>query len=272
MGRIANKLSKLEKLLRNRIVVVSLSGGVDSATMLLLAKRWAKKVYAVIFDAPIYREDLILRAKRLCEEKDIEYFLIERRIFEDGRITKHSDQRCYFCKQGAAGILIEICKKVSCDLAVDGTNASDLEDYRPGLRALREKGIRSPLAEVGLTKEEIREIARLLGIPWYDDPPESCYLMRIMVGDATPERIRRISLAEKFLREEYSLRLVRVRDHGELARIELLSEDILKLKPKDFAYIAKRLRELGYKYVTLDLAGYHDENIHKYLGERHCEK
>ena len=272
MSIIEEKVRKLEQILRNKVVVVSLSGGVDSTTMLLLAKRWAKKTYAVIFTAPIYREDIISRAKKLCEELGIEYFLIERNIFSDERITQHSNKRCYFCKQKAADILVDVCRRVSCDLIVDGTNASDIADDRPGLRALSEKGVRSPLAEVGLTKSEIRVLAKKLGVPWFDDPPESCYLMRVVVGNATPDRIRRIAIAEEFLRSRFSLRLVRVRDHGDLARIELSLSDIKKLSLRDFVCIVKKLRELGFRYVTLDMAGYHGEILDEFSGGESCEK
>ena len=253
------KVAKIRELFQGKRVVVCLSGGVDSSTMLVLAKMFAKEVIAVTFVSENFRDDLMERAKSLTRRLGVRHYLLTHDVFSIPEFVKNVPDKCYYCKRAMCEKVKKLADSLGFDMIVDGSNLSDLLDVRHGMRALEEFGVVSPYILAGITKEEIRKLARSLGLEWYDDPPESCYAMRVMRElEVTREKIRRIKKAEEFLRKTFNFRLVRVRDHGDLARIELLPEDIYSLKPKTFALIAKKLKDLGYKFVTLDLAGYHE--------------
>lgn len=241
-------------------IVVSFSGGVDSSVVLAVAciVLGSNRVVAVTAVSPIRIDEDIEWAKRITSILGVRHIVVEGEELKDTNFVQNPSNRCYICKKHLARKLIEIAKELNAKTIIDGTNASDLFSYRPGLQALIETGIRSPLAEVGISKDEARAIAKVLGLPNWERPPASCLATRIPYGETiTVEKLRRIAIAEKIVKEVLGVKLVRVRDHGYIARIEVGRDERSKFFNEELMdIIALELKKLGYKYVTLDLLGY----------------
>ena len=238
-------------------VIVALSGGLDSSTLAALCKKLlGDKAIAVTVVSELQPEEEIEEAKRVAEEIGIKHILIEMSLLEEEGVAKNGLDRCYHCKRAIFTRIRELAEELGVREIFDGTNASDSQ--RPGIRALRELGICSPWAELGIRKEEIREIARDLGLSVSEKAPQSCLATRIPFGERiTSERLLRISRAEKLVRELTGVKLLRVRDHGSIARIEVARGEIASFSdPSKIDIIVRGLKELGFKYVTLDLEGY----------------
>jgi uncharacterized protein len=174
--------------------------------------------------------------------------------------------RCYFCKSELHDTLKPLALGRGYPYVVDGVNADDLGDYRPGIRAAQERGARSPLAEVGITKFEVREISRLLGLPWWDKPAQPCLSSRFPYGEAiTLEKLRRVGQAELYLRH-LGLRQLRVRSQADTARIEIPAENIKEfVATTDLETLVKALQDYGFTYVTLDLEGFRSGKLNQEL-------
>jgi uncharacterized protein len=246
-----------------RPVLVAFSGGVDSSVVLAVASLALGRdsVIAVTATSPIHHEEDLLWAKRIAEILAVRHVIIESRELEDTNFISNPPNRCYFCKKDLAEELSKVAREFGTKTIVDGTNASDLNSYRPGLLAFAEAGVRSPLADAGITKDEVREIAKALKLPNWDRPPMSCLATRIPHGERiTIEKLERIAEAEKVVKILTGARLVRVRDHGYIARIEVGKDERKRFFNENIMdKLAEELQKLGYKYVTLDLYGYRSE-------------
>ncbi len=261
-----DKYKKLIELLAlMKRVLVAFSGGVDS-TLLLKAARdtLGENVLAVTAVSEIQTKEETEQARSSARELDVEHILVQTNEMKDSRFVSNPENRCYYCKKMIFNELIRIAKKRKIPFIADGSNADDRNNIRPGRQALEELGIRSPLAEAGLTKEDIRLLSRKLSLPTWDKPALACLASRIPFGTPiTVEKLRRIEQAESFLRKK-GLRQVRVRDHGEIARIEVLPEDFPLFTNIRFSgEIVDRLRSLGYLYIALDLRGYLSGSLHE---------
>jgi uncharacterized protein len=171
--------------------------------------------------------------------------------------------RCYYCRTELGQHLAEEARRAGILLVVDGSNVDDLKDYRPGIRALRENGVRSPMIELGIRKTEIRKIAKSFKLSVYDKPSNACLASRIPAGsEVTYERLRRIEAAEIIVKNIFGVRQVRVRDHGDLARIEVGTNELHKMFDLDKLTILDRdLKDLTFKFVSIDIAGYKMGNL-----------
>jgi uncharacterized protein len=239
-------------------VVVALSGGVDSAYVAWSARQaLGDRALAVTGVSPSLSAEQRQMARdvaRLCE---IEHLEIDTDEMQTPEYVRNEPDRCYYCKNELYGLLAGVANARGA-VVVDGTNVDDLDDERPGLRAAAEFGVRSPLIEAGLGKAGIRELAHAAGLPVWDAPASACLASRIPHG--TPVTIKRLSQVERAERELRALgfRQVRVRNHDEMARIELAVEELPRaLSAEVAAKIIERLRPIGFRRIALDLEGYH---------------
>ena len=271
---VAEKLAELEEWFRRAggPVVVALSGGVDSSVVLTAAARalGPSQVYAVTADSPLLPRSELEWARRVAELLGVDHVVVATNELEDENFASNPPLRCYYCKKEVARKLREVAERVGAQVIVDGTNSEDLGGHRPGYLALREEGIRSPLAELGFTKSEVRRAAKLLGLPNWDKPPEACLASRIPYGQRiTAERLKRIEAAESAVKSLTGARQVRVRDHGDIARIEVGREERrLFFAEEVMDEVARELKRLGWRYVALDLEGYRSGSMDEGLASK----
>ncbi len=251
-------------------LLVAYSGGVDSTLLLRVAQEvLGERALAVTARSETYPEQEVEAAVALARELGARVRLIHTDELEQEAFAANPPERCYYCKQELFGRMAEVAKEEGLVTVADGANADDVNDFRPGTRAARELGVRSPLREVGLSKAEIRELSREYGLPTWDKPAFACLASRFPYGDRiTPEALRRVQAAEEVL-HGLGLRQVRVRHHGETARIEVEPQEVASLlAPEKRAEISAKLHTLGYTYVTVDLDGYRTGSMNEALSEK----
>ena len=238
-------------------VVVAYSGGVDSAYLALIASRTlGDRAVAVTADSPSYPERHRRLAVTIAQQFGLRHEIIRTAELDRPEYRANPSNRCYFCKHELYTHLSRIAAERGA-IVVDGNNADDRGDYRPGRQAAREFGVRSPLDEVDLAKQEIRELSKDAGLPTWDEPASACLSSRIPYNtEVTDEKLRTIEHAEQAL-ARLGFRVCRVRHHDELARVEIGRDELERaLDPDVRAAIVRELKAVGYRYVTLDLQGY----------------
>jgi uncharacterized protein len=253
------RFEKLKKILQDMgSVLVAFSGGVDSSFLLHVAHEMlGDQALAITFVSPFLSRNEKERASLFCKEKGIKHIILEADPLEVEQIRTNPPDRCYYCKKELYTRALEEARKIAAVHLIDGTQLSDDSDHRPGRRALKELKIRSPLAEAGLDKNQIRQFSRELGLSSWNLPPMACLASRIPYGTVLDsESLSRIEAAEEFLQEE-GFFLVRVRDHNKTARIELAFEEIERLSDTSLRNrLVSHFKSLGYVAVTVDLEGY----------------
>jgi uncharacterized protein len=245
-------------------VVVAFSGGVDSSLLAAIAHRvLGPNALAATAVSPSIAERELAAAERLARAWGWNHVLVETDEISRAEYARNDPQRCYWCKTELFEVLAPVAAERGATIVV-GTNADDLSDYRPGIAAAAERGVKTPLADVGLTKAEVRQLSAALGLPTARKPAMPCLASRFAYGvRVTREGLRRIDGAEEALRE-LGFTEFRVRDHGDLARVEVPQADLGRAASLH-AEIVAALRALGFAYVTLDLAGFRSGSMNEVL-------
>jgi uncharacterized protein len=236
--------------------VVAYSGGVDSSLVLAVAARalGAERVVAVTASSPTYLDEELAAAAEVAASLGVEHVVLQTHEFDNPRFVENSRDRCYFCKAGLLDALEAVAGERGA-VVVDGANADDAGDHRPGMRAAAERGVLQPLLAAGVTKAEVRRLARDLGLTTWDAPQQACLASRVPYGEPiTPDKLAAVAAVEKAL-HELGFRQCRARHHGDVARLEVEHAQL----ERAFALrdeIARRVRDAGFTYVALDLDGF----------------
>ena len=267
MNDVSAKEFALESVLSSLgSVIVAYSGGVDSAYLACVANRTlGSRAVAVTADSPSYPDRHRRIAIEIAAQFHLQHEIIQTSELERPEYRANPANRCYYCKHELYTHLTRIAAGRGA-VVVDGNNADDRGDYRPGRQAAREFGVRSPLDEVDLRKDEIRELSRLAGLPTWDEPASACLSSRIPYhSEVTDEKLRMIEDAETALRT-LGFRVCRVRHHDALARIELGRDELARaLEPEIASAIVRQLKAIGYRHVTIDLQGYRTGSLNEGL-------
>ncbi len=268
--QLAHKRDRLHGILEEcRPALVAFSGGVDSAYLAYAALRrlGAKEVLAVTGLSPSVAEEQRRMARRVAESFGIPWRTVDTREMEDENYTSNPSDRCYFCKTELYGVLADLARRERFAAVLDGTNADDTGDWRPGTRAARQHGVRSPLQEAGLRKAEIRRLSREAGLPTWEAPASPCLASRLPYGVAvTRERLAQVEAAERTLRDLGVQGDFRVRHHEGVARLELPPQRLAEWgRPGRAAEACARLRAQGFRRVVLDLEGYRSGSLNRAL-------
>jgi uncharacterized protein len=265
------KINELKKILKEmESAIIAFSGGVDSSFLLTVAKKvLGKNIIAVTAKSPTYPKDELKDAKKIAKSLNCRHIIVDSNELEIEEFRNNPINRCYFCKKELFLKLISIKNRYKFNFVADGTNCDDLNKFRPGLEALKELGIRSPLADAKLTKKEIRKYSRLLNLSTWNKPAFACLSSRFPYGEEiSKSKLKKIEKAENFL-HSLGFKQIRVRYHYPIVRIEIEKEEIPRILQYNIREkIIKKLKKIEFEYITLDLEGYRSGSMDELLGKR----
>ena len=263
-----NKYDELKKMLKDfGSAAVAFSSGVDSTFLLYAAKEaLGDKVIAISAKSYSFPERELNEAKAFCEAHKIRHIIFESEELEIEGFSENPVNRCYICKHELFEKIIKIAENEGISVILEGSNLDDNGDYRPGLQAVAELGIKSPLRSIGFTKEDIRALSKYLNLPTWEKPSFACLASRFVYGETiTKEKLAMVDKAEQMLLD-LGFRQVRVRIHGTMARIEVLPDEFEKLISDDVRnQITASFKSFGFTYVTMDLTGYRTGSMNEVI-------
>lgn len=260
------KFNKLKQTLKDmNKVVVAYSGGADSTFLLKVSyDLLGKNVIAVTGVSPSYTNSELEQAKQFTKKMKIRHIIIKSKEMENEKFISNTPNRCYYCKKELFSEIKKIAIKQNIKYIIDGSNADDINDYRPGVKAIIEYGVKSPLKEAELTKKEIRELSLKMQLSSWDKPALACLASRFPYGTKiTNKKLKQVEQAESFILN-FGINHVRVRYHNDIARIEVKVDDFSKIF-KHSKKIVKEFKKLGFTYVTLDIQGYRTGSLNEVL-------
>lgn len=259
---LAKKFQKLCDVIQNcNDSIIAFSGGVDSSLLAYLSFLLLDKSLCIIADSPTLPRSELEDARKFAEKFNLNLYVISHNELEDKRFVKNDEKRCFYCKDGLFKIINEIKEKEGYDCVFDGSNFDDLDDFRPGRKAAMENEIKSPFVEAELGKEDIRVLSKVSGLPTWDKPQMACLSSRFPRNHPINEDdLKKIEMAEEAVKK-LGFRDVRVRIHGEVARIEIGRKE--KIDIEELRSLVPEIKELGFKHVTLDLEGYRTGSLNE---------
>lgn len=265
---ISKKMNHLQEILRQMgSILVAYSGGVDSTFLLAVATNVSGcRVEAATATSPTYTPEELIMAKEIAASLKVPHHIVQTDELSDSCFSRNPPDRCYYCKKELFTKLRSIADVQKLNYVVDATNVDDLADYRPGMKAKQEVHIRSPLVEANITKSEIRELSKKMGLVTWNMPAQACLASRFPYGmEITEEQLQRVYEAEKIIKK-MGFDIVRVRNHGKIARIEVSPDKLSQLIKSDIREsISAQLKKLGYTYVTVDMDGYRTGSMNESL-------
>lgn len=268
-----DKLSQLKTLFQEmEQALIAYSGGIDSTLVAKVAYDvLGENALAITAVSPSLLPEELEEAKLQAQTIGIVHELVETHEMENPNYTSNPVNRCYFCKSELHDTLKPIALSRGYPYVVDGVNADDLQDYRPGIQAAKERGARSPLAEVGITKVDVRELTKQLELPWWDKPSQPCLSSRFPYGEEiTVAKLQRVGRAEVYLHQQ-GWNNIRVRSAGDTARIELPPAQIKDfIMQTDLPQLTQKFQEFGFLFVTLDLEGYQGGKLNRVLQQNNA--
>ena len=266
------KLEALKRFIKEKGkdgVAIAFSGGVDSSTLAAVSREvLGERAVAVVAHSPTYTSEELLDAKKIAKDIGIKLYIVETNELDNPDFSRNPENRCYYCKKELLQTLIGYAHKNGFEVVFEGTNFSDLSDHRPGFKAVQEvKDVYSPWMINGFGKDEIRQVAKRMGLSVHDKPALACLASRIPFNEKiTAEKLGRIDKAEQAIKSITEVKRVRVRDHNGLARIEVEKANVPLFCNIDVLdKVAEALKKLGFKYVTVDLEGYRSGSMLKTL-------
>ena len=263
-GVLTAELKKLNGL------VIGFSGGVDSTFLVAVAgKILGNKALAVTVASPFCPDSELQEAKKFACQAGLNFDVIDADPLTEEKIAANSPDRCYYCKKLIFGKILKFASEQAIEYVADGSNADDNKDYRPGLKALKELKIISPLQLAGLTKSDIRALSKKMGLPTWQKESAACLASRIPYGEIiTRDKLSRVEKAEAYL-HRFGFSHLRVRSHGDLARLEVGQQDMTFFTKRDnCSKVTAELKKLGFTYVSLDLEGYRTGSLNEVLPQK----
>lgn len=260
--KLAEKFRRLCEIIRDyESCVVAFSGGVDSSLLAFLSHHLLNRSLSVTCDSPTLSRRELSEAKNFAKRYNLNLRIISYNELDDENFVRNDDNRCFYCKDGLFELLNEIKEKEGYNWIIDGSNYDDLDDYRPGLKACSKNHVKSPLIQAKMGKWDIRAVSKVLALPTWNKPQMACLSSRFPKNDPiTEEGLRQVEEAEIMVKE-LGYKDVRVRLHGDIARIEIGKNEVIDLqKLKD---LVPRIKELGFSYVALDLEGYRTGSLNQ---------
>ena len=268
MTMLLKKLEQLTTLFTEmETALIAYSGGIDSTLVVKIAyDTLGDRAIAVTAESPSLLPEDLEEARIQAAEIGVAHQIVQTHEMDNPNYSSNPVNRCYFCKSELHDTLKPMAMQWGYPYVVDGVNADDLHDYRPGIQAAKERGARSPLAEIGVTKAEVRELSKYLGLPWWDKPSQPCLSSRFPYGEEiTIAKLQRVGRSEVYLRK-LGWQNLRVRSEGDTARIEVLPEQVKEFVTQtDLPKLVVALQSYGFLYVTLDLEGYRSGKLNQGL-------